>query len=76
MFAAPAAERRLAGIVVVRLAGLPVVLFGVEVYNVGSEVVVLPATHCTTEHAEKAVVGDCLASISRGNAVLPAGAVV
>jgi hypothetical protein len=76
MFAVPAAERRLAGIVVVRFAVLPVVLFGVDLYNVGSEVVVPPATHCTAEHAEKPVVGDCLASISRGKAALPAGAVV
>lgn len=59
-----------------RLAGLPVMLFGVEVYNVGSEVVVPPATHCTTEHAEKLVAGDGRASISRANAPLPADAVV
>jgi hypothetical protein len=76
IFAVPAAERRLVGIVVVRLAGLPVVLLGVEVYSVGSEVMAVPTTHCTTEHAEKLVVGDCLASISRPMAELPAGAVV
>lgn len=76
MFAVPAFERRLAVIVVVSMAGLPVALFGVDVYNVGSEVVELPATHCTTEHAEKLVAGDGLASISKANAALPAGAVV
>jgi hypothetical protein len=81
MFAVPAAEKKFAGTVAMSIAGLP---FGnvrvggpAALYNVTSEVTaVVPATHCTAEHAEKLVAGDCLASISRDTAGLPTGSVV